>query len=85
MVATWLDDESSDCNEELSSSEGNEICFMAGSSEEQGLVQAMQTQAHTQAALQAQMEAQVWQVTPLLWRRPRKATPSEESSFVESP
>ncbi|MQL74701.1 hypothetical protein Taro_007074, partial [Colocasia esculenta] len=35
MVATWSDDESSDCNEESSSSEGNEICFMAGSSEEQ--------------------------------------------------
>ncbi|MQL81906.1 hypothetical protein Taro_014374 [Colocasia esculenta] len=35
MVATWSDDESSDCNEESSSSEGNEICFMVGSSEEQ--------------------------------------------------
>ncbi|MQM10723.1 hypothetical protein Taro_043621 [Colocasia esculenta] len=35
MVATWSDDESSDCNEESSNSEGNEICFMAGSSEEQ--------------------------------------------------
>ncbi|MQL67929.1 hypothetical protein Taro_000205 [Colocasia esculenta] len=35
MVATWSDDESSDCNEESSSSEGNEISFMAGSSEEQ--------------------------------------------------
>ncbi|MQL69762.1 hypothetical protein Taro_002086 [Colocasia esculenta] len=35
MVATWSDDESSDCNEESSSSEGSEICFMARSSEEQ--------------------------------------------------
>ncbi|MQL89552.1 hypothetical protein Taro_022134 [Colocasia esculenta] len=35
MVATWSDEESSDYNEESSSSEGNEICFMAGSSEEQ--------------------------------------------------
>ncbi|MQL70622.1 hypothetical protein Taro_002914 [Colocasia esculenta] len=36
MVATWLDeDQSTDSNEESSSSEGNEICFMAGSSEEQ--------------------------------------------------
>ncbi|MQL99521.1 hypothetical protein Taro_032245 [Colocasia esculenta] len=35
MVARWSDDESSDCNEESSSSEGNEICFMAGNSEEQ--------------------------------------------------
>ncbi|MQM00996.1 hypothetical protein Taro_033745 [Colocasia esculenta] len=34
MVATWSDDESSDCNKESSSSEGNEICFMAVSSEE---------------------------------------------------
>ncbi|MQM02552.1 hypothetical protein Taro_035321 [Colocasia esculenta] len=38
MVATWSDeDQSSDNNEESSSSEGNEICFMAGSSEEQGI------------------------------------------------
>ncbi|MQL89281.1 hypothetical protein Taro_021854 [Colocasia esculenta] len=36
MVATWSDDDqSSDSNKESSSSEGNEICFMAGSSEEQ--------------------------------------------------
>ncbi|MQM06917.1 hypothetical protein Taro_039747 [Colocasia esculenta] len=36
MVATWSDeDQSSDSNEESSSSEGNEICFMAGSSKEQ--------------------------------------------------
>ncbi|MQM21160.1 hypothetical protein Taro_054195 [Colocasia esculenta] len=35
MVATWSDeDQSSDSNEEFSSSEGNEICFMVGSSEE---------------------------------------------------
>ncbi|MQL90683.1 hypothetical protein Taro_023280 [Colocasia esculenta] len=32
MVATWSDDESSDCNE---TSDENEVCFMAGSSEEQ--------------------------------------------------
>ncbi|MQL68916.1 hypothetical protein Taro_001216 [Colocasia esculenta] len=36
MVATWSDeDQSSDSNKESSSSEGNEICFMVGSSEEQ--------------------------------------------------
>ncbi|MQL77853.1 hypothetical protein Taro_010259 [Colocasia esculenta] len=35
MVATWSDDESSDCNEESSTSDENEICFMDGSSEEQ--------------------------------------------------
>ncbi|MQL84207.1 hypothetical protein Taro_016719, partial [Colocasia esculenta] len=37
MVATWSDDDqSSDSNEESSSLEKNEICFMVGSSEEQG-------------------------------------------------
>ncbi|MQL83556.1 hypothetical protein Taro_016049, partial [Colocasia esculenta] len=35
MVATWSDDESSDCNKESSTSDENEVCFMAGSSEEQ--------------------------------------------------
>ncbi|MQM15236.1 hypothetical protein Taro_048178 [Colocasia esculenta] len=35
MVATWSDDESSDCNQESSTSDENEVCFMAGSSEEQ--------------------------------------------------
>ncbi|MQM18025.1 hypothetical protein Taro_051008 [Colocasia esculenta] len=35
MVTTWSDeDQSSDSNKESSSSEGNKICFMAGSSEE---------------------------------------------------
>ncbi|MQM17431.1 hypothetical protein Taro_050403 [Colocasia esculenta] len=34
MVATWSNDESSDCNEESSTSDENEVCFMAGSSEE---------------------------------------------------
>ncbi|MQL96693.1 hypothetical protein Taro_029375 [Colocasia esculenta] len=37
MVATWSDeDQSLDSNEESSCLEGNVICFMAGSSEEQG-------------------------------------------------
>ncbi|MQL96852.1 hypothetical protein Taro_029532 [Colocasia esculenta] len=35
MVATWSDDESSNCNEESSTSDENEVCFMAGSTEEQ--------------------------------------------------
>ncbi|MQM06779.1 hypothetical protein Taro_039608 [Colocasia esculenta] len=35
MVATWSDDESSNCNEESSTSDENEVCFIAGSSEEQ--------------------------------------------------
>ncbi|MQM18179.1 hypothetical protein Taro_051166, partial [Colocasia esculenta] len=35
MIATWSDeDQSSYSNEESSSSEGNEVCFIAGSSEE---------------------------------------------------
>ncbi|MQM13532.1 hypothetical protein Taro_046456 [Colocasia esculenta] len=37
IVATWSDDESSDCNEESSTSDENEICFMVGSNEEQGV------------------------------------------------
>ncbi|MQL94948.1 hypothetical protein Taro_027613, partial [Colocasia esculenta] len=35
MVATWSDDESSNCNEESSTLDENEVCFMVGSSEEQ--------------------------------------------------
>ncbi|MQM02313.1 hypothetical protein Taro_035082 [Colocasia esculenta] len=34
MEATWSDDESSDYNEESSTSDENEVCFMAGNSEE---------------------------------------------------
>ncbi|MQL97005.1 hypothetical protein Taro_029688, partial [Colocasia esculenta] len=34
MVATWSDDESSDYNEESSTLDENEVCFMVGSSEE---------------------------------------------------
>ncbi|MQM14936.1 hypothetical protein Taro_047872 [Colocasia esculenta] len=42
MVATWSDeDQSSDNNEESSSLEGNEIYFMAGSSEEQTVLRSI--------------------------------------------